>query len=98
MESKAIGSEFDRAVINKKVREGLPFTDRYHNRFHLEMPFGLINDTSSHVHLFLDENLLHAATLSFHPNDCRGTVVITIDAFLRYLSCVGNSYEFLPLY
>ena len=61
-------------------------------------PFGLINDTSSHVHLFLDENLLHAATLSFHPNDCRGTVVITLDAFLRYLSCVGNSYEFLPLY
>ena len=61
-------------------------------------PFGLINDTSSHVHLFLDENLLHATTLSFHPNDCRGTVVITLDAFLRYLSCVGNSYEFLPLY
>ena len=44
MEQQAIGSEFDRAAINQKVREGLPFSHRYHNRFHLEMPFGLIND------------------------------------------------------
>ena len=64
MESKAIGSEFDRAVINKKVREGLPFTDRYHNRFHLEMPFGLINDPNGLVrqdgitHIFYQWNPL----------------------------------------
>ena len=61
-------------------------------------PFGLINDTDNHVHLFLDENLKQASTLSFHPNDCRGTVVVTLADFLRYLSCVGNSYEFLTLY
>ena len=61
-------------------------------------PFGLINDTQNHVHLFLDENLRNAETLSFHPNDCKGTVVITREAFGRYLETVGNSYEYISLY
>lgn len=61
-------------------------------------PFGLINDTANHVHLFLDENLRNAKTLSFHPNDCRGTVVISLDEFEKYLAVVGNSYEYLSLY
>lgn len=61
-------------------------------------PFGLINDTDNHVHLFLDENLQNADSLSFHPNDCRGTVVIQKEDFLHYLSCVGNTYKFIKLY
>lgn len=61
-------------------------------------PFGLINDTEHHVLLFLDEALQQAATLSFHPNDCRGTVVIKRTDFERYLSCVGNEYEYMNLY
>lgn len=61
-------------------------------------PFGLINDQEHHVTLFLDENLLQADTLSFHPNDCRGTVVISRSEFERYLSIIGNTYEYLPLY
>lgn len=61
-------------------------------------PFGLINDAEHHVHLFLDENLQQAESLSFHPNDCRGTVVIAREEFLRYLACVGNTYEFIQLY
>ena len=61
-------------------------------------PFGLINDAEHHVHLFLDKNLLQAESLSFHPNDCRGTVVISKEAFARYLSAVGNSFEYLSLY
>ncbi len=61
-------------------------------------PFGLINDTEHHVILFLDENLLAADTLSFHPNDCRGTVVIRREDFERYLSIVGNTYEYMALY
>lgn len=60
-------------------------------------PFGLINDTEHHVHLFLDESLQRAETLSFHPNDCRGTVVIHLNDFLRYLSIVGNEYEFIAI-
>ena len=61
-------------------------------------PFGLINDTESHVHLFLDENLKKYPSLSFHPNDCRGTVVISLQEFERYLSLVGNTYEYIELY
>lgn len=58
-------------------------------------PFGLINDTENHVHLFLDSCLKQAATLSFHPNDCRGTVVIKREDFEKYLEVVGNSYEYI---
>ena len=61
-------------------------------------PFGLINDTENHVHLFLDENLKNEKLLSFHPNDNRATVVIAQEAFMRYLQGVGNSYEFISLY
>ena len=60
-------------------------------------PFGLINDTENHVHLFLDDELRNATTLSFHPNDCLGTVVIKREDFERYLSIVGNTYEYLKL-
>lgn len=61
-------------------------------------PFGLINDTEHHVYLFLDEVLQDADSLSFHPNDCRGTVVIKREDFARYLSAVGNEYEYIKLY
>ncbi len=61
-------------------------------------PFGLINDTDHHVHLFLDANLLQADTLSFHPNDCRGTIVISRHNFEKYLTSVGNTYEYIKLY
>ena len=61
-------------------------------------PFGLINDQEHHVYLFLDEKLKSADTLSFHPNDCRGTVVIKRDEFERYLEIIGNDYEYLTLY
>ena len=61
-------------------------------------PFGLINDEENHVHLFLDKNLEKAESLSFHPNDSRGTVVVSREEFMRYLEAVGNSYEFIELY
>ena len=47
------------------------------------------------MHLFLDARLQTANSLSFHPNDCRGTVVITREDFERYLACVGNTYEYI---
>ena len=61
-------------------------------------PFGLINDIDNHVHLFIDENLRKEQSLSFHPNDNHATVVISQENFMRYLSIVGNSYEFVQLY
>ena len=61
-------------------------------------PFGLINDTENHVHLFLDQNLRDETSLSFHPNDNHATVVIGINEFMRYLDVIGNSFEFIELY
>ena len=43
------------------------------------------------------EHRLHQGKLSF-ANDNRATVVIPREEFLRYLTEVGNSYEFLELY
>lgn len=61
-------------------------------------PFGLINDTENHVHLFLDRNLLDAPSLSFHPNDNTATVVLSQKGFQAFLARCGNTHEYLELY
>ncbi len=61
-------------------------------------PFGLINDEENHVHLFLDSAMQSWERFAFHPNDNRATVVLERDAFFRYLTEAGNSYEFIELY
>lgn len=91
--------------LEQKLRQGkLSFASEIRMERYLGLtpgsvsPFGLINDTENHVHLFIDANLKNEATLSFHPNDNTATVVISTDEFLRYLELVGNSYEFIELY
>ena len=61
-------------------------------------PFGLINDSEHHVHVFIDRNIENVSSLSFHPNDNTATVVISLPEFLKYMEGVGNSYEFIDLY
>lgn len=61
-------------------------------------PFGLINDTGRHVHLFIDEKLQESERLAFHPNINTATIIISLTDFLRFLDHTGNSYEFLRLY
>ena len=61
-------------------------------------PFGLINDADNHTILFLDDNLLKAKRLSFHPNDNTMTIVLSLNDFIKYLDWIGNKYEFLNLY
>ena len=61
-------------------------------------PFGLINDTDQHVILFLDDCLQQTEKLSFHPNDCRATVVISREMFEKYLQIKGNTYRYMKLY
>ena len=60
-------------------------------------PFGLINDTTNHVHLFLDSNLQKAERLSFHPNLNTASLIIKYPDFIRYLEWKGNGYEFIDL-
>ena len=56
-------------------------------------PFGLINDTDKHVQLFIDEDLLQAERLSFHPNINTTTLVISTEDFLKYLNFQGNIFN-----
>ncbi|HOP59128.1 MAG TPA: prolyl-tRNA synthetase associated domain-containing protein [Bacteroidales bacterium] len=61
-------------------------------------PFGLINDTEKHVHLFIDEKLMDYQKLAFHPNINTATLVISQTGFLSFLEYTGNSFEILKLY
>jgi Ala-tRNA(Pro) deacylase len=61
-------------------------------------PFGLINDTEKHVHLFIDEKLKESDRLTFHPNINTASLVISTADFIKFLEHTGNSYEFLRLY
>ncbi len=61
-------------------------------------PFGLINDSNRHVHLFIDEKLNECERLTFHPNINTASLVISKSDFLKFLSFTGNTYEFIKLY
>jgi Ala-tRNA(Pro) deacylase len=61
-------------------------------------PFGLINDTEHHVHLFIDEILNQYERLAFHPNKNTASLVVSKTDFLKFLRHTGNSYEFIRLY
>ena len=61
-------------------------------------PFGLINDESHHVHLFIDEKLAEFDRLSFHPNLNTASLIISKQDFLKFLDQAGNTYEFIKLY
>ncbi|HEX7494217.1 MAG TPA: prolyl-tRNA synthetase associated domain-containing protein [Bacteroidales bacterium] len=61
-------------------------------------PFGIINDTEKHVHLFIDEKLKEFERLAFHPNVNTATLVISKSDFLKFLKYSGNTFEFIRLY
>ena len=61
-------------------------------------PFGLINDTENHVHLFIDKNLQNAGRVSFHPGINTASLIISREDFLRYLDHTCNTYEWIELY
>ena len=58
-------------------------------------PFGLINDSEHHVHVFFDEQLQHAQKLSFHPNDNRVSLIMPAAGFWRYMDKTQNRYDFI---
>ena len=58
-------------------------------------PFGLINDETHHIHLFIDQQLQSANKISFHPNDNTASIVIRYADLLKFLQVMGNSYEFI---
>jgi Ala-tRNA(Pro) deacylase len=61
-------------------------------------PLALINDNQKHVHLFLDANLKHSKTISFHPCINTASLVIAYADFMRFLSHQGNTWEYVEMY
>lgn len=61
-------------------------------------PFGLINDTEHHVHLFLDKNLQKTTHISFHPCINTASLIIKYEDFIRFLDYTTNTYEWMELY
>lgn len=91
--------------IEKKLRQGkLSFASEQRMKKYLGLspgsvsPFGLINDHTRQVHIFLDINLKKAARISFHPNVNTASLIILFDDFMKYLEYTGNTYEFVELY
>lgn len=60
--------------------------------------FNLVNDVNHDVILFVDEELMRAEKVSFHPNDNRASLVISSDAMMKFISAVGNRFEIMKLY
>lgn len=91
--------------LEKRLRQGkLTFASDLRLRKYLGVepgsvsPFGLINDTAQHVHLFIDEKLNEFERLAFHPNINTATLVVSKSDFLKFLGHAGNSFEFIRLY
>jgi len=61
-------------------------------------PFGLINDMSHHVHVFIDEKLNEYEKLAFHPNVNTATLVIKKEDLIKFIRSLGNSWEFIKMY
>lgn len=59
--------------------------------------FGLLNDSSKEVKLFLDKDLKDAAQLSFHPNDNTASLVISNADFHKFIELWGGEYSYLDL-
>ena len=97
--------EMDIHAIEKRLHQGkLSFASAERLRKYLGVapgsvtPFGLINDATHHVQVFLDKNLLASPRLSFHPCINTASLILTCSDFIRFLDHAGNPREWLTLY
>lgn len=60
-------------------------------------PFGLINDATNHVIVFIDEQIQQSEYVSFHPNSNTASLIIRKIDFIRYMNAVENPYFFINL-
>jgi Ala-tRNA(Pro) deacylase len=97
--------QLDIRDLEKRLRQGkLTFASGVRLKKYLGVepgsvsPFGLINDTGKHVHLFIDEKLKESDRLAFHPNVNTASLVISRLDFIKFLEYSGNTYEFIRLY
>ncbi len=90
--------------LEEKLKEGkLSFASDKRLTKYLDLqqgavsPFGLINDTENHVHVFIDNELNQAQNVSFHPNTNKATLVLDFSDFKKFLAHSGNSWEWIDV-
>jgi len=60
-------------------------------------PFGLINDNDSVVQVMLDQDILSADLVNFHPNVNTITLGIAPSGLKKYIEHCGNSFTYVKL-
>ncbi|OLS26830.1 MAG: Prolyl-tRNA editing protein ProX [Candidatus Heimdallarchaeota archaeon LC_3] len=60
-------------------------------------PLGLINDTNSIVNFIIDNDVLNADVVNFHPNDNSKSVEFDIENFKKIVSSLNNPVKILDL-
>jgi Ala-tRNA(Pro) deacylase len=60
-------------------------------------PFGLINDPSRQVRVFLDRRFKRTDRISFHPNINTATVVMAFPDFERFLASCGHVVRYIDI-
>ena len=97
--------EMDIHAIERQLRQGkLSFASPVRLMRYLGVtpgsvtPFGLINDTEHHVHVFIDRNLHEAEHVSFHPCINTASLIIRREDLIKFLDHLGNTWEWIDLY
>lgn len=90
-------------ALNEQVGERLSFASPERLLTHLDLepgsvsPFGLINNAENGVIVLLDRDIEDAEEVNFHPNVNTATLTLKTDAFLKFLSQVGNTWQYVQI-
>ena len=60
-------------------------------------PFGLIHDLENEVEVYIDSDISHAETVSFHPNINTVTLDLSNKMFKKFLNSIPHKYKPLAL-
>ena len=55
--------------------------------------FGLLNDDNQEVELYLDQGVLEADFVTFHPNDNTATVSLAREQFMNVLEKLSRDFK-----
>lgn len=61
-------------------------------------PFALINDTDHRVNVVLDDKMMRADVVNYHPLINTATVTLTPDDLLKFISSCGHEPQITKLY
>ncbi len=61
-------------------------------------PFALINDTGHRVNVVLDDKMMRADVVNYHPLVNTATVTLTPDDLLKFISSCGHEPQITKLY